>query len=154
LRLLSIRKMFVALMQPVLCFPRVGNHRRRLPRLPSFEVRADRRAMMRAPRGLHEHVPTMTIPRLRDRAFAFAIATRVLTRDQAEIRRQLRRPFEAPPIDNFRGQHHRALPRNAAEALEPTHHRRQRRQFGESRDLPIEFVAPLQLVREQRMILA
>ena len=41
-----------------------------------------------------------------------------------------------------------------AEALESPHRRGKRGQEGELLDLPIELVAPLQLVREERVVLA
>ncbi len=145
LRLLPKRQMGVALMQAMLCLPRMRDYRRRLPRLASLEIDTDRWAMMITPCGLHEHMPTVTVARFGDRAFPLPIAARILTRHQPQVCRQLRRAFEPPPIDDLRGQHHRALERDPAETLEALHHRRERRQLGEPGDLPIELLTPLQL---------
>ena len=90
-----------------------------------------------APRRLDEHVATVSVARLRDRAEPLPGATRVFARDEAQVARELRGALEAPPVDDLRREHHRRMQRDAAKALELAHHRRERRQLGELLDLPI-----------------
>ena len=61
---LPIRQVIVPLMQPLLRFPRMRDHRRRLPLLPPLQIDAELRAMPVAPGRLHENVAAMTIARL------------------------------------------------------------------------------------------
>src|SRR6266542_4613693 len=78
LRLFPIGEVIIQLVQPVLCLPRVGDHRRRLSMLTRLEVRPHLGPMAITPRRLHEHVSTVTVSGLRDGAFAFTRARRVL----------------------------------------------------------------------------
>src|SRR5213592_4312550 len=130
------------------------DHRGRLPLLPPPNLDAQVRAIVVAPRGLHEYVATVTVPRFGDGALPFAGSTRVLARDESEVRGELAGTLEAPPIDDLRRQDHRRAKTDPAEALESPHRRGKRGQEGELLDLPIELVAPLQLVREERVVLA
>lgn len=152
-RLLPIGEMLVPLVQAVLRFPRLRDDRCRLPLLSPPDGHANERPMVIGPRRLDQRMTTTTVPRLRDRAFPFARPARVFARDQPHVRGQLPRPFEAAPSHNLRRQHHRGLAGNAPEALLMRDHcwerRRQRKMF----NLASQFVAPLQLVREQRVIL-
>src|SRR4051794_1682395 len=101
--------MVEAMVEAVLGFPRVVDDRRRLPLLASFQVNARLRSVPVTPRGLNKHVSTVTVARLRDRAEPAPIATRVFTRDQAEVAGELRWSFEAAPIDDLGRQHHRRV---------------------------------------------
>ena len=64
LRPFAVRQVIEARVQPLLRLPRVGDHRRRLALLTTFESDADLCAMPIAPRGLHEHMPTEPIREL------------------------------------------------------------------------------------------
>src|SRR5688500_1986541 len=146
--------MLIPLMQALLRLPRVRDDRRRLPLLPATNLGAEVRPVVIAPRRLHEDVAAVTVAGLRDRALSFPGPARVLARHEAEVGGQLSGAFEAAPVDDLRGQHHRALQRDPAEALEAGDGggdgRRQRQRF----NLSIEFVAPLAFVHEQRVVLA
>jgi hypothetical protein len=56
--------MIEALMQALLRFPGVRDHRRRLSLLAALEFDARLRSMPVAPRGLHEHMPAVTVARM------------------------------------------------------------------------------------------
>ena len=152
---LAIRQMIEPLMQPLLRLPRVRDHRRRLVRLPAFEIDARLRAMPIAPRRLDQDVATVTVARLRDRAEPRAIAARVLARNEAEIARP------AGADRSNRRQSTISVASTIAECSEMPRKHWSRRTIGASVgqqrelfDLPIELVTPLQLVHQQRVILA
>src|SRR5947207_4033653 len=60
-------------------------------------------------------------------------STRVLARDESEVRGELAGTLEAPPIDDLRRQDHRRAKTDPAEALESPHRRGKRGQEGEDR---------------------
>ena len=96
----------------------------------------------------------MAVAGLGDRPETLSISTRVFARDQPEITGELAGPFEAAPIHQLRGEHHRRVQRDAAEALEGLDHRLERRELGQLLDLTVELFTALQLVHQERMILA
>lgn len=107
LRALPIGQVIESGMQPLLRLPGVPDHCGRLARLASLQVDARLRAVPVAPCRLNQHMPTMTVARLRDRAESLSGAARVFARDQPEIAGQLRQTLEATPIDDRRGKDHR-----------------------------------------------
>ena len=80
-------------------------------------------------------------------------ATGMFARDEAEIRHQLARRVKSPPIDELRGQHHRAMHLESAKTLERTDGRRVRWRERELRDVLIERVTPRQFAFEQGEVL-
>src|SRR4051794_11338474 len=86
LRQLPIGQMLIALVQPLLRFPRMGDHRGRLALLASANLDTEVRPVVVAPRRLHQDVSAVTVPCFRDRAFSFTRPTGVLPRDEPEIR--------------------------------------------------------------------
>src|SRR5690606_30497538 len=120
----------------------------------TFEVNTRLRPMPVAPRGLDQDMSTVTVAGLGDRAESLPVTTRVLAGDESEIARELGGPLETAPVDDLRRQHHRRVQGDATEALQLAHHRREGRELGQLLDLPIQLVAPLQLVHQQRMVLA
>ncbi|MBV6522292.1 MAG: hypothetical protein MNPFHGCM_02438 [Gemmatimonadaceae bacterium] len=62
--------------------------------------------------------------------------------------------FEAAPVDDLGGQHQDGMERDAAKALQPLDHGGKGRREGELFDRPIEVVAALQFIHEQRMLLS
>ena len=71
------------------------------------------------------------------------------TRHEAEIRHQRARRVKAPPIDEFRRQHHRALHLESANTLQRTDRRRVRRCQRKVREVLIQGVTPRPFVRQQ-----
>ena len=61
---------------------------------------------------------------------------------------------EAPPVDELRGEHHRRVHRDPAEALKPADGGLERGRQRERVDALIELVAALELVVEERQVLA
>ena len=120
--------------------------------LPHREGRPDFRMEPIRPRGLHEDVSTMRVARLRDGTASFARTNRMFARHKPELRHQFARGVKAPPIDQLRGQHHRAMHLEPAEALQHLDGRRVRRRQRELRDVLIQRVAPRQFVFEQREV--
>jgi hypothetical protein len=121
--------------------------------LATLEIDADLGPVLVAPRGLDEDMSTVAVTGLGDRAAAFAIPAGVFPRDEPEVTGQLPRMFEAAPIHDLGGEHHRGMERDAAEALEALDHGRERRGEREPFDRAIEFVPPLQLVGQQGVVL-
>jgi hypothetical protein len=66
----------------------------------------------------------------------------------------LRRTFESPPVDDLCCEHHRRVKRDAAEALQTLDHGRDVREQGESFDLAIKLLTPLELVEKQCVVFA
>ena len=134
--------------------PGVPRDRGRLAALPHGERGPDFRMEAIGPRRLHQHVSALRMARRRDGAASFPWATGMFARDEAEIRHHLARRVTSPPIDERRGQHHRAV----ALASAKTRPRRDRRRIGrcqcECRNVVIEGIAPRQFVFEQREVLA
>ena len=95
----------------------MGDHAWRLSCLSALQVVAEGGAVMIALRRLHEHMATVTVAGLRDRAAARAVAARVFACDEAEIRGQLGGPCEPAPIHQFGGEHHRVLERDPAKNI-------------------------------------
>ena len=96
----------------------------------------------------------MTVARLGDTTPAFACAGGMLARDKAEVGHQLAGRFEAAPVDNFRRQHHRAVPFDPAETLQPSRWLPEGGGERQRFDLCIKLDAARQLVLEQRKVLA
>jgi hypothetical protein len=88
------------------------------------------------------------------RRLALLPSPEILGGDEPEVARELRGAIEAPPVDVLRREHHRRVERDAAAALQAPDHWGERRQERELLALPIQLVAPLQFVEEERMILA
>jgi hypothetical protein len=145
--------MIEPLMEPLLRLPGMRDDARWLPLLSPLEIDAGLRPMSVTPRGLNEHVPTMTVPRLRDRSESPAIAARVFARDQPEVAGQLSGVLDATPVDDLRHEHHRRMEGEATEALQAPDHRGERGQEGERLDLAIELVASLELVEQEGVLL-
>jgi len=103
---------------------------------------------------LDEDMPAMGVAGLRDRAEPYAVATRVLFGHESEIAGQLAGMRKAPPVANLRGEDHRGVERDAAEALQRVHHGGERREQRELLDPAVEFFPALELVLEERMIFA
>lgn len=121
LRPLPIGQMGEAVVQALLRLPGMGDHRGRLALLPAREIHARLRAMAIDPRGLHQHMPTMAVPRLGDRAESLPLPARGLPRHEPRIAGELSGAREAAPVDDLGGEHHRRVERDAAEALQPPH---------------------------------
>ena len=140
--------------EPLLRLPRVAGDDRGLSALAEQERRANLRMQAIRPRGLHQDVAAVRVPGLRDRSASFALPTGVFAQDEAEVRHELTRRREASPIHQLRGQHHRPVNLQAAEALERRVDRRVRGRQREGRDLLIQDVPTREFVFEEREVLA
>jgi hypothetical protein len=141
-------------MESLLRLPRVRDDRRRLACLSPFQIDARLGTVPIAPGRLDKDVTAMRVPGPGDGAESRPITARVLARDEAEVAGELRRALEAAPVNNLRREHHGRVERDAAKALQTRDHRRERRQEGELFDLTIQFIASLELVHQQGMVLS
>lgn len=140
--------------QAALRLPGVRDDDGRLAALPRLEGEAHFGLKAVGPRRLDERVAAVAVARLGEGAPSFPIAGRALLGNQPQVGHELPRRFKALPVADLGGQHHRHVPRYAAEALQPVHGRSQRRGERELADPAIEFIAPRELVLEQPQVLA
>ena len=96
----------------------------------------------------------MAIAGFRERASSLAVARGVLARHEPEIRHQLSRGSEAPPIDEFGHENHRCVELPAAETLQPLDRGGRDRCECPCCDLAIECVPARQFVLEEPQILS
>jgi hypothetical protein len=99
-------------------------------------------------------VATVTVPRFGDRAQALALPARALTHDEPDVARELAGSLEPAPIPDLRGEDHRRVEGDPAEALQRLDGGLEGGQLSQAHDLAIELLAALQLVQEERMIFA